>query len=87
MKKKIATLLVTVAMAGALLAGPALAQDHYYHHDAHWWSIHHPHEAYPYRGYSYPPGYSYRGPGYPPNYAYNRSHWRMIDGHWHWVRG
>ena len=60
MKKKIATLLATVAMAGALLAGPALAQDHYYHRDAHWRSFHHPHQTYSYnRGYSYRPGYSY----------------------------
>ena len=41
-KKKIATLMVTVAMAGALFAGSASAQDHFYHHDAHWWSIHRP---------------------------------------------
>ena len=58
MKKKIATLLVTVAMAGALFAGPALAQDHYYHHDAHWWSINHP-------AYAYRPGYAYGPVGMP----------------------
>jgi len=74
-KKKIATLLVTVAMAGALFAGPASAREHYYRHDAHWWSIHHP--AYAYRpAYAHGPGYSYRPIG----------HWQLIGGHWRWVR-
>lgn len=74
-KKKIATLLVTVAMAGALFAGSASAQDHFYHHDAHWWSIHRP--AYGYRpAFGYGPGYAYRPVG----------HWQLIGGHWHWIR-
>jgi hypothetical protein len=79
MRKKIATLLATVAMAGALLAGPAMAQDHYYH-DAHWWSFHRP--AYNYRpGYAYRPAYAYRPIVHRPGW-----HWQMIGGHWHWVR-
>ena len=74
-KKKIATLLVTVAMAGALFAGSASARDHFYHHDAHWWSIHRP--AYGYRpAFGYGPGYAYRPVG----------HWQLIGGHWHWIR-
>jgi hypothetical protein len=73
-KKKIVTLLLTVAMAGALFVGPASAQEYYYHHDAHWWSYHRP-------AYSYRPAYAY-GPGY-----YRPAwHWRLIDGHWRWVR-
>jgi len=91
MKRKIVTLLVTVAMAGALLAGPALAQDHYNHHDSHWWSFHRPSYAYNPRGaYAYNnnprywsgPGYSYSPMMRPPS-----SHWRLINGHWRWVRG
>jgi hypothetical protein len=74
-KKKIATLLVTVAMAGALFAGSASAQDHFYHHDAHWWSIHRP-------AYGYLPAF-----GYGPGYAYRPvGHWQLIGGHWHWIR-
>jgi hypothetical protein len=80
MKKKIATLLVTVAMAGALFAGPALARESYYHHDAHWREIHHPRQVYAYN------------PVYGPAYSYNRimprpAHWQLIDGRWRWVRG
>lgn len=77
MKKKIATLLVTVAMAGALFAGPALAKDHYYAHDARWWSIHHPAPMY-----AYNPGYRYSPMIPPPGW-----HWRFIDGRWRWFRG
>jgi hypothetical protein len=78
MKKKIATLLVTVAMAGALFAGPALARESYYHHDAHWWGVHHPRQVYAYN------------PVYVQAYPYYRMmpppHWQIIDGRWHWVR-
>jgi hypothetical protein len=84
MKKKIATLLVTVAMAGALFAGPALAQERY-DHDAHWWAMHHPHETYAYRP-VYGPGYAYPGYAYGPVMHRPVWHWAWIDGHWRWVR-
>jgi hypothetical protein len=82
MKKKIATLLASVAMAGALFAGPALAWEPY-HHDAHWLEIHRPQRVYTY------------SPVYGPRYAYNAfnpmmprpAHWQLIEGHWRWVRG
>ena len=77
MKKKIATLLVTVAMAGALFAGPASAREHYYRHDTYRW---HP------RAYAYNPGYSYPGYSYNPIVHRPGWHWRLIGGHWRWVR-
>jgi hypothetical protein len=78
MKKKIATLLVTVAMAGALFAGPALAWNPYYHRDANFEAFHHPRQVY--------------APVYGPRYGFTPmmprlAHWRLIGGRWHWVRG
>jgi len=78
MKKKIAALLATVAMAGALFAGPALAWEPY--NDAHWWAIHHPPRVFTYN------------PVYGPRYAFNPrishpAHWQLVEGRWRWVRG
>lgn len=82
MKKKIVTLLATVAMAGALFAGPALA-DSYYHHDAHWMEIHHPRQVYAYNPIYAPARPYYRDYRMMPPPA----HWQLFGGHWHWVRG
>jgi hypothetical protein len=82
MTKKIATLVATVAIAGALFAAPAMASPHYYHHDARWWANHHPRPAYAYNPrYAYGPGYSYG-----PMLHSAGWHWRLIGGHWRWVR-
>jgi hypothetical protein len=79
-KKKIATLLATVAMAGALFAGPALAYDHDSYNRGRWhgaqeWREHHSYPVYAYNRWY--PGYRYEHAGW---------HWRQIDGHWRWVR-
>jgi hypothetical protein len=81
-KKKIATLLVTVAMAGALFAGPALAYDHDGHGRSRWpdaqgWREHRPVYAYNH----WHPGYWYAPVVHRPGW-----HWRFIGGHWRWVR-
>jgi hypothetical protein len=82
MKKKIATLLLTVAMAGALLAGPALARDRDnddYNH-GRWnggneWREHHPYQGY---------GDSRWGYGYGnPHYGYG-GHPQGWNSGWAW---
>ena len=80
MKKKIVTLLATVAMAGALFAGPARRGIR-----SRCPLVANPSPA---RVYTY-------NPAYGPRYAYNAfnpmmprpAHWQLIDGHWRWVRG
>jgi hypothetical protein len=87
MKKKIATLLLTVAMAAALLAGPALARDSDDSNQGRWrggeeWREHHPYQGYGYNqqppwlyGQSRYQGYGYQSYGYqqPPwNYGQSR---------------
>ena len=72
MTKKIATLVATVAIAGALFAAPALARDNDGHRNGRWragqeWREHHPYQGYGnqnwgYGGYGY--GYPYSGQGY-----------------------
>jgi hypothetical protein len=79
-KKKIGTLLVTVAMTGALFAGPALAYDHDGNGRGRWhaaqeWREHHSYPVYAYNRWY--PGYRYEHAGW---------HWHLIDGHWRWVR-
>jgi len=78
MKTKIVTLLLSVAMAAALFAGPALAYNHDGHDRGRWheeWRYHHP------------PVYAYNHPVWktaiPPRVGW---HWRLVDGHWRWVR-
>jgi len=79
MKTKVATLLLTVAMAGALFAGPAVAYDHDRHDGGRWheeWRYHHP-PVYAYNNYR-----AWNAPILPrPGW-----HWRLVDGHWRWVR-
>ena len=65
MKKKIATLLATVVMVSALLAGPALARDRNDPNQGRWrggdeWREHHPYPAYP----VYPAAPVYAAPAY-----------------------
>ena len=94
MKKKIATILLTVAMAGALLAGPALARDSDDYNRGGWrggeeWREHHP-----YQGYGYgqqPPWFygqsRYQGYGYSqqPPWSYGQSRYgREDNSHWPW---
>jgi hypothetical protein len=93
MKKRIATLLLAVVAAGALLAGPALADgDDYYHWRAgNEWLEHHPYQGYgSYQGYQYyqrPPwtyGESrYQNYGYrpQPTWNYGRSRYHGWWGH------
>lgn len=82
MKKKIATLLLTVAMAGALLAGPALARDNDDYNHGGWrggneWREHHPYQGYG----NQPRGYGYGSP-YSGYGGYPRQAWNSRPG-WH----
>jgi hypothetical protein len=83
-KKKISTILMTVAMAGAPFAGPALAYDHDGYNRGRWhateqWREHHPYPVYAYNRWY--PGYRYE-----PIVPHAGWHWRVVDGHWRWVR-
>jgi hypothetical protein len=96
MKRKIVALLAPVVMAGALLAGPALARDHdgddggYSRsrwHATEEWSEHHPYQAWgnPGWGYGYPDSaYAYRPGRYENEYPGNRDYrwgWQPRHGH------
>jgi hypothetical protein len=68
MKKKIA-LLATVAMAGALFAGPALARDNDDYNYGGWrggneWREHHTYQGYGNQNWGYRNGYPYSGQRY-----------------------
>ena len=75
MKKKIGALLLSVVMAVALLAGPALARDrddadHDRRRGGHEWR-----ENHPYQGYAYRP---------QPRWNYAESRYRYRDYGWRW---
>jgi hypothetical protein len=86
MKTTIATLLLTLAMAAPLLAGPALAYDHDGHDRGRWHGVQEWREHRRYPVYAYNRGY------WGPRYWHERIvpqagwHWRLVDGHWRWVR-
>jgi hypothetical protein len=97
MKTRIATLVATVAIIGALFAGPALAHDddddgyrnNRWHH-AEEWREHHPYQRYgdvPYSRYGYP----WYGRGYADEsgrYAYGYPGYRSYPGQgWYFGRG
>jgi hypothetical protein len=95
MKKKIGALLLTVAMAVALLAGPALARDSDDSNHDRWrggneWREYHPYQGYEYRqqprwnyGESRYRSYGYR-PQPPWTYAQSRDRYYHNDWRWPW---
>jgi hypothetical protein len=76
MKKKIGALLLTVAMAVALFAGPALARDNDDSNHDRWRGGNEWHEYHPYQGYGYRPR---------PSWTYAQSRYRYHnDWRWPW---
>ena len=89
MKKRIATLLLTVAMAGALFAGPALARDSDDSNHGRWRGGHEWREHHPYQGYGYgqqPPWFygqsRYQSYGYRPEPPWNYGQSRYGNNGW-----
>jgi hypothetical protein len=75
MKKKIGALLLSVVMAVALLAGPALARDRDDADHDRWRGGHEWRENHPYQGYAYRP---------QPRWNYAESRYRYRDYGWRW---
>lgn len=86
--KKLGALLVTVLMAGALSAAPALARDSDDYGHGRWRGGEESREHHPYQGYPVYPAYQrpWWGTGYAPGWEAREWRHRDADDAWHWRR-